>query len=139
MHQILNCQGHNITYCILFPDQASVKVERKVGWFWIKIPCLDSLGSCHYKDVCELSPFVSPTPCPDPFPRFGLPCRCPVNKVSTIYLYIFLSFSISISISIQQSIYPSINLQHWFLNFFSLLPNSTCHIRRATSFTKCQY
>lgn len=62
------------------PISASVKVERKMGWFWVKIPCLENLGSCNYKDVCQLSPFVAPEPCPDPFPRFGLPCRCPVKK-----------------------------------------------------------
>lgn len=62
------------------PISATVKVERKVGWFWVKIPCLDSLGSCHYKDVCKLSPIVPPEACPDPFPRFGLPCYCPIAK-----------------------------------------------------------
>ena len=28
-------------------------------------------------------------------------------------------------------------LRQWFPNFFSLLPNLTCHMRRATPFTKC--
>lgn len=62
------------------PISAAVKVERKVGWWWVKIPCLDSLGSCHYKNVCDLSPILPPDPCPDPFPRFGLPCRCPITR-----------------------------------------------------------
>ncbi|KAG0714507.1 Ganglioside GM2 activator [Chionoecetes opilio] len=62
------------------PISATVKVERKLGWFWVKIPCLESLGSCHYEDLCKLSPYGPSDPCPDPFPRFGLPCRCPVTK-----------------------------------------------------------
>ncbi|XP_071541641.1 ganglioside GM2 activator-like [Panulirus ornatus] len=62
------------------PISVDVKVERHIGWFWVEIPCLDGLGSCHYKDVCELVPFPPDEPCPDPFPRFKLPCRCPVSK-----------------------------------------------------------
>ncbi|XP_045613448.1 ganglioside GM2 activator isoform X2 [Procambarus clarkii] len=62
------------------PVQAVVEVERRIGWLWVKIPCLDGLGSCSYEDVCELVPFSLPEPCPDPFPRFKLPCRCPALK-----------------------------------------------------------
>ena len=31
------------------------------------------------------------------------------------------------------------DVEQWFPNFFSLLPNLTCHIRRATHTKCCQY
>ncbi|KAG7165821.1 Ganglioside GM2 activator-like [Homarus americanus] len=62
------------------PISAIVKVERRIGWLWVKLPCLDELGSCHYEDLCKLVPLSPTEPCPDPFPRFKLPCRCPLSK-----------------------------------------------------------
>lgn len=62
------------------PISADVKVERRLGWVWVEVPCIAGLGSCHYEDVCELVPFPPAEPCPDPFPRFKLPCRCPFTK-----------------------------------------------------------
>lgn len=69
-----------LTENLMSPIKAVVEVERRIGWLWVKIPCLDGLGSCSYEDVCELVPFSLPEPCPDPFQRFKLPCRCPALK-----------------------------------------------------------
>ncbi|KAK4317307.1 hypothetical protein Pmani_011571 [Petrolisthes manimaculis] len=79
--------SHNITLNLVSylglsvdaPLSAKVKVQRHVGIWW-PVPCIDGYGSCHYKDICQLTPFPEPNKCPDPFPRFKLPCRCPINK-----------------------------------------------------------
>nr|XP_053645883.1 ganglioside GM2 activator-like [Cherax quadricarinatus] len=73
----LNCL---VTETANAPISADFEVERRIFWLWVKIPCLDGLGSCHYNDVCEVIPFPPSEPCPDPFPRFKLPCRCPALK-----------------------------------------------------------
>lgn len=73
----LNCL---VTETANAPISADFEVERRIFWLWVKIPCLDGLGSCHYNDVCKVIPFPPSEPCPDPFPRFKLPCRCPALK-----------------------------------------------------------
>ncbi|CAL4062932.1 unnamed protein product [Meganyctiphanes norvegica] len=62
------------------PIKGEVSVERRLGWVWMKIPCIAGLGSCTYHDVCKLSPFPPDQPCPDPLPKYGLPCNCPFVK-----------------------------------------------------------
>jgi len=52
----------------------SVTMERKVGGFFIKIPCIDNVGSCNYGDICQ----VWAQACPKYFAKYGIPCNCPI-------------------------------------------------------------
>ena len=61
--------------------QAAVQVQRKVGFLWIDVPCINNIGSCHYDDLCAVIPFPPSQPCPEPFLTLGLPCNCPVTQV----------------------------------------------------------
>lgn len=54
--------------------QASVLLERKVGPFFVKVPCVDNFGSCTYNNVCELWAEY----CPTYAAQYGLPCQCPI-------------------------------------------------------------
>ena len=60
--------------------QLFVTMKRKFGIFWISIPCDEKLkiGSCHYSDVCDLSPFKDSSSCPPIFQDLHVPCKCPV-------------------------------------------------------------
>lgn len=64
--------------------QVNVTVEREVAGMWVKIPCLDEIGSCHYPNVCDLLDQLIPPPqdCPEPLHTYGLPCHCPFKAVS---------------------------------------------------------
>ncbi|TRY88310.1 hypothetical protein DNTS_016701 [Danionella cerebrum] len=61
------------------PLSVSVVLEREVAGLWVKIPCVDELGSCHYPDACELLDRLVPPgqDCPEPLHTYGLPCHCP--------------------------------------------------------------
>uniref|UniRef100_A0A8D0DUB5 Ganglioside GM2 activator n=1 Tax=Salvator merianae TaxID=96440 RepID=A0A8D0DUB5_SALMN len=61
------------------PLKASVILEKRLGELWIKIPCVDLLGSCTYDDTCALLDSVIPpgVPCPEPMQTYGIPCHCP--------------------------------------------------------------
>lgn len=60
-------------------------MEKEVAGFWVKIPCVEQLGSCTYEDGCELLNMYIPPgePCPEPLHSYGLPCHCPFKEVST--------------------------------------------------------
>ncbi|CAF2862332.1 unnamed protein product [Rotaria sp. Silwood2] len=51
-----------------------VIMERKVGGFYVKIPCIDNVGSCNYGNICEDWAKV----CPQYFEKYGIPCECPI-------------------------------------------------------------
>lgn len=59
-------------------------LEREVAGFWVKVPCVEELGSCHYPDVCDILDQVIPPglDCPEPLRTYGLPCHCPFKSVS---------------------------------------------------------
>lgn len=59
-------------------------LEREVAGFWVKVPCVEELGSCHYPDVCDILDQVIPPglDCPEPLHTYGLPCHCPFKSVS---------------------------------------------------------
>ncbi|KAF7228698.1 ganglioside GM2 activator [Nothobranchius furzeri] len=61
------------------PLPLNVTMEKEVVGVWVKIPCLEELGSCHYPDVCDLLNQLIPPgqDCPEPLHTYGLPCRCP--------------------------------------------------------------
>lgn len=77
--------------------QLNVTVEKEVAGFWVRVPCLEKLGSCHYPDACALLDELTPPgqDCPPPLSVYQLPCRCPFKKVSppTFYFF-FLNYSL---------------------------------------------
>ncbi|KAM7000286.1 ganglioside GM2 activator [Tautogolabrus adspersus] len=66
------------------PLSLTVTLEKEVAGFWVKIPCLEELGSCHYQDACDLLNQVIPPgqDCPEPLHTYGLPCHCPFKAGS---------------------------------------------------------
>ena len=48
-------------------------MERKAGSIYIKVPCVDNVGSCNYGNICEVWAGI----CPTYFERYA-PCNCPV-------------------------------------------------------------
>ncbi|KAE8286351.1 Ganglioside GM2 activator Cerebroside sulfate activator protein GM2-AP [Larimichthys crocea] len=66
------------------PLSVNVTLEKEVAGFWVKIPCVDELGSCHYTDVCDILDQLIPPgqDCPEPLHTYGLPCRCPFKAGS---------------------------------------------------------
>lgn len=66
------------------PLALNVTLEREVAGFWVNIPCVEELGSCHYKDACDLLNQLIPPgqDCPEPLHTYGLPCRCPFKAGS---------------------------------------------------------
>ncbi len=48
-------------------------LEKKIAGFWIKVPCIDNVGSCTYNGICADWAKV----CPTYFAQYGLPCTCP--------------------------------------------------------------
>ncbi|XP_042309166.1 ganglioside GM2 activator [Sceloporus undulatus] len=61
------------------PLKVVVVLEKRLGEMWLKVPCVDQLGSCTYEDICALLDSVIPPgqPCPEPLLSYGLPCHCP--------------------------------------------------------------
>ncbi len=72
----------NVIPCYLF--QVNVTLEREIAGLWLKIPCLDEIGSCHYPNACDLLDQLIPPgqDCPEPLHTYGLPCHCPFKAVS---------------------------------------------------------
>lgn len=66
--------------------QLNVTLEKDVAGFWVKVPCVEELGSCHYQDACDLLTRLIPPgqDCPEPLHTYGLPCRCPFKAVSPL-------------------------------------------------------
>ncbi|XP_069790198.1 ganglioside GM2 activator isoform X2 [Narcine bancroftii] len=80
------------------PLTVNLTLYKEVG-VWIKIPCVDYIGSCIYNDVCILLNMLIPPgqPCPEPLFTYGLPCHCPfkAGKYSlpnTIFTFPFVEF-----------------------------------------------
>lgn len=87
------------------PLSLNVTLEKEVAGFWVKIPCVEQLGSCHYEDACELLNLVVPPgeDCPEPLHSYGLPCHCPF-KAGTYSLP-------------QSEFYvPDMDLPYWLTN-----------------------
>ena len=49
-------------------------MEYKVFGVWVKIPCVDNVGSCTYGGLCA----DWATACPKYFEKYGIPCTCPI-------------------------------------------------------------
>uniref|UniRef100_A0AAZ3NPZ7 MD-2-related lipid-recognition domain-containing protein n=1 Tax=Oncorhynchus tshawytscha TaxID=74940 RepID=A0AAZ3NPZ7_ONCTS len=52
---------------------------KEVAGFWVKVPCVEEIGSCHYADGCDLLNQLIPPgqDCPEPLHTYGIPCHCP--------------------------------------------------------------
>jgi ganglioside GM2 activator len=61
---------------VLFTVQVDLTVEKKIGFFWITVPCIEHIGSCTIDNVCSAT-----LPCPSVFKKYGIPCQCPIKKV----------------------------------------------------------
>ncbi|XP_022071316.1 ganglioside GM2 activator [Acanthochromis polyacanthus] len=87
------------------PLAVNVTMEKEVAGFWVKIPCVEELGSCHYQDGCDiLNQLIPPgQDCPEPLHTYGLPCRCPFKAGSY---------------SLPQSDFylPQVELPYWLTN-----------------------
>ncbi|CAL8262545.1 unnamed protein product [Lota lota] len=87
------------------PLSVNLTLEREVAGFWVKIPCLDELGSCHYPDACSILDQLIPPgqDCPEPLHTYGLPCQCPF-KAGTY--------------SLPESVFylPNTDLPYWLTN-----------------------
>ncbi|XP_026773314.3 ganglioside GM2 activator [Pangasianodon hypophthalmus] len=64
---------------LVSPLSVNVTLEKEVAGYWVKVPCVDELGSCHYQDICDiLNQLIPPgQDCPEPLHTYGLPCHCP--------------------------------------------------------------
>ncbi|XP_008284322.1 ganglioside GM2 activator [Stegastes partitus] len=87
------------------PLAVNVTLEKEVAGFWVKVPCVEELGSCHYRDACDiLNQLIPPgQDCPEPLHTYGLPCRCPFKAGSY---------------SLPQSDFylPYVDLPYWLTN-----------------------
>ncbi|KAM4621810.1 ganglioside GM2 activator-like [Polymixia lowei] len=87
------------------PLSLNLTIEREVAGFWVKIPCVEDLGSCHYPDACDLLNQIIPPgqDCPEPLHTYGLPCHCPFKAGSY---------------SLPQSDFylPEVELPYWLTN-----------------------
>lgn len=73
-----------ISSSLFTPHQLNVTLEKEVAGFWVKVPCLEEMGSCHYQDACDiLNQLIPPgQDCPEPLHTYGLPCHCPFQAGS---------------------------------------------------------
>lgn len=83
--------------------QVNLTLEREVAGVWIKVPCVDDLGSCYYPDACvRLAQLFMMIPelCPEPKRSSSVPCGCPFRAVSVssftehphqMFVYFFIS------------------------------------------------
>ncbi|KAM9731623.1 ganglioside GM2 activator isoform 3-T3 [Dama dama] len=65
------------------PLKVELTVEKHIAGFWVKIPCVDNIGSCTYDNFCNMLEMLIPIeePCPEPLHTYGLPCHCPFKEV----------------------------------------------------------
>lgn len=56
---------------------ADLELQINTEGTWIKIPCIGSIGSCHYDDLCSIMKQIQ---CPADLKEQGIPCNCPFNK-----------------------------------------------------------
>ena len=67
---------HTLSY------QAELTVQKEMAGLWVKVPCVEQIGSCTYEDVCDILDIFLPPgePCPEPLHTYGLPCHCPFKE-----------------------------------------------------------
>ncbi|KAM8973288.1 ganglioside GM2 activator [Pelodytes ibericus] len=87
------------------PLKIAITAEKELMGEWMKVPCIDHLGSCTYDDACDiLDSLIQPgQECPEPLRTYGLPCHCPFKAGS----YSLPNTSIKI---------PNLSLPSWLAN-----------------------
>ncbi|MBN3307923.1 SAP3 protein, partial [Amia calva] len=67
------------TVAFTSPLAVNLTLEKEVAGFWVKVPCMDNIGSCDYADACLLLDTAIPPgqDCPEPLHTYGIPCHCP--------------------------------------------------------------
>ncbi|XP_015421145.1 PREDICTED: ganglioside GM2 activator [Myotis davidii] len=62
--------------------QVDLTVQREMAGLWVKVPCVEQIGSCTYEDICNVFDIFLPPgePCPEPLHTYGLPCHCPFKE-----------------------------------------------------------
>lgn len=56
--------------------QLRLKIQRRVSFIWLTIPCEAGFGSCEYHDFCSEWPVPGPD-CLQVYQSHGIPCKCP--------------------------------------------------------------
>ncbi|XP_058400398.1 ganglioside GM2 activator isoform X2 [Diceros bicornis minor] len=66
------------------PQKVEITLEKEVAGVWIKIPCVEQIGSCTFDNACDILDTLIPPgqPCPEPLHTYGLPCHCPFKECS---------------------------------------------------------
>ena len=99
--------------------QTHVTVKRKVGPWWVTLPCQRHLGSCHYQDLCTEIPKLNvhlPPTVRCPFKKVG---ECIISKSKALFkksfkvFYVLPSFLLILAQAAQH---------HFCLAFFSHFP-----------------
>ncbi|XP_055783716.1 ganglioside GM2 activator-like isoform X2 [Salvelinus fontinalis] len=74
----------NTTVELAAPLAVNVTLEKEMAGFWINVPCVEKMGSCHYADVCDLLNQLIPPgqDCPEPLHTYGIPCHCPFKAMA---------------------------------------------------------
>lgn len=64
------------------PLKVDLTVQKEMAGLWVKVPCVDQMGSCTYEDICDILDIFLPPgePCPEPLHTYGLPCHCPFKQ-----------------------------------------------------------
>ncbi|XP_063784398.1 ganglioside GM2 activator isoform X2 [Pseudophryne corroboree] len=93
----------NTSVPLISPVTINVSAYKKIMGEWLKIPCLDNVGSCTYENFCDiLDQLIQPgQDCPEPLHSYELPCHCPFKE--GIYYLPVSSFEV-----------PSMAIPSWF-------------------------
>lgn len=63
--------------------QVNLTLEREVAGVWVKVSCVDDLGSYYHLDAWLAQLFMTvPELCPEPKRSSSVPCGCPFRAVS---------------------------------------------------------
>ncbi|GFO48855.1 ganglioside gm2 activator [Plakobranchus ocellatus] len=62
------------------PIKLQVEIDVRSGGKWLKLPCIEQVGTCTYEDICDLLSLLPA--CPEPLVSAGIPCQCPFPKGS---------------------------------------------------------
>lgn len=65
-----------------YPLKVELTVGKEVAGFWVKISCMEQIGSCAYENFCDVLDTLIPPgePCPEPLHTYGLLCYCPFKE-----------------------------------------------------------
>ncbi|KAK3735445.1 hypothetical protein RRG08_015638 [Elysia crispata] len=73
------------------PLKLALDVYYKVLGVWVRVPCVDKVGSCTYADFCNI---LKVQKCPPEILKAGLTCKCPFPAVRADKLGVWSVISI---------------------------------------------